>query len=432
MIDVSGSFECVSDDPVLGPALRQMADGKPFGPYADSRPHSLTGSLDTSDVMVSVELAVASGQQWLLGARVRPTLGAQANPEAMNVASGFWLALAPRAGASDWRVVRALDDGTFAGAPLRSGSLATSGDMSGAWLTARLDLRGSRAVGSLVVRGSATLLFNMDASGVANGEGFVGIGTGAFAYGAASFRNLVIAGASSTCDDTPAQGAFVTVETCDDGSNGQTFEFLVPPGGFSPANFTTSLITKADAWDEDCGARLAESDLPTRLQLCAANFSASLGGDTCGCAAFNGNGVPKASLDDVAPYLSVDLYVLQAPPLQLALSANTSLCLSIGGADAMTLFLDACAPAAAVPDEQLWWFERSFADGVLLSGPLHTQKNNWVVDQWSFGEDIGSTVKADGWNKGSNQIFGFPWPALRGIIRNAHFGTCLGACRPVT
>jgi hypothetical protein len=385
--------------------------------------------------MVSVDMAVAGGQQGLLGARVRPTLGAMAVPDAMNVAAGVWLVVSPRPGAIDWRVVRALDDATFAGAPLRSGSLATSGDMSGAWITARLDLRGPRAVGSLVVRGSASLLFNMDISAVPNGEGFVGIGTGAFVYGAASFRNLVVAGSTSTCDDTPAQGAFVTVETCDDGSNGQVFEFVIPPGGLLPSNFSaSSLIEKADAYGADCGPQLGAADLPTRTLLCAANFSASLGGgESCGCCAFNGNGVPKGSLADLAPNLSVDLYVLQLPPLQLALSANLSLCVSAtGGADNMTLFLDLCAPASAVPDEQLWWFERSFADGVILSGPLHTKKNGWVVDQWGFSEDLGATVKADGYNKGSNQLFSHAFPLLKGIIRNSHFGTCLGACRAVT
>ena len=430
MIDVSGSFECVVDD-ALGPCLRQAAQGRPAGPLADTRPHSLTGDLETQDAMVSVDMAVASGQQGLLGARVRPAFGALAGAEAMNVASGLWLVLAPRPGALAWSIVRALDDASF-GAPVRSGALATAGDLSGDWFTARLQLRGARAVGSVVIRGSASLLFNIDLAGAdfVNGEGFVGIGSGAFVAGAASFRNLVVSGTTTTCAAVPTQGSPVTVETCDDGSAGQVFELLLPPGGLVPANFSASVLPKTDAWDEDCGPKLTSVDLPSRIAECASNFSASLGAPgICGCSGFNGNGFPKARFDDLAPYNEVDLYVLQLPPLQLALSANTSLCVAIGGSDGMTLFLDACAPAGAVPEEQLWWFERSIADGVMMQGPLHVVKNSWVIDIWSFGEDVGSTVKADGYNKGSNQILTHPWPAMKGIIRDTQLGVCLGACR---
>ena len=216
---------------------------------------------------------------------------------------------------------------------------------------------------------------------------------------------------------------------CSDGTAGQTFELVAPAGGLSASAFTATRLPKLDAWSEDCGLSMSATDLPGRIAECAANFTAGGANGFCFCSGFNGNGYPKRDFIDIGPYDSVDLFVLQPPPMQLALSANLSLCLALGGSDNITLFLDACAPAASAPPEQLWQFERSIADGVTLSGPLHSATPNAVVDLWDFGENVGGTVKADGYNKGSNQIFTHPFPAMRGLIRSTQQGVCLGACR---
>ena len=120
--------------------------------------------------------------------------------------------------------------------------------------------------------------------------------------------------------------------------------------------------------------------------------------------------------------------MLQLPPLQLALSANLSLCLSVGGSDGVSLLLDACAPAGAAPLTQLFYFARTFADGVLLSGPLYSAVGGLVVDILSLSDDIGTSVRISGNERGSNQLFMHPWPAMRGIIRAPQMGVCLGAC----
>jgi len=431
MIDVNGAFECTTDDAALGPCLRQTAVGTPISPFGDTRPHSLTGDLDATDTAISVDVAVSAGNEALLGARISSGTTAVSNPGEMNVARGFWLRIAPRRGAVDWAVVAGLDAGSY-GAPVASGSVATGGaDLTGTWLTVRLQVRGTRAVGSLVIGGSAVLLFNADAS-FAPAAGFVGIGTGAFAAAAASFRNLAVSGTGTICDATPAQGAFVTVEVCNDGSAGQAFELVPPPGGlYNASAFSFTKLPKLDASGEDCGPLLSSSDVAGRLAECAANFSAGAAGadGSCVCSGFNGNGYPKARFEDLSPDDGVDLYVLQPPPMQLALSANLSLCVSLGGEDGITLFLDQCAPPASAPPQQLWWFERSIHDGVILSGPLHNGMPNSVVDLWGFGENVGSTVKADGFNKGANQILTHPFPAMRGLIRSTQQGVCLGACR---
>ena len=432
MIDVNGAFECTTDDAVLGPCLRQTASGAPISPFGDVRPHSLTGDLDATDASVSVDVAVAAGHQALVGARISSGTGAVSSPAAMNAARGLCLSIAPGPGAVDWAVLSGLDAGSF-GAPVASGSLATGGaDLTGTWITVRLQLRGARAVGSLAWAGgspsSAVLLFNMDAS-FAPAAGFVGIGAGAFVAGAASFRNLAISGTSTICDAMPAQGDFVTVETCDDGTAGQVFELVPPPGGlYNASGFSFTKLAKLDASDEDCGPVLSAQDVAGRLAACAANFSAR-GADGCVCGGWNGNGWPKARFEDLSPDDGVDLYVLQPPPMQLALSANTSLCVSLGGGDGITLFLDLCAPPASAPPQQLWWFERSIHDGVILSGPLHNGMPNAVVDLWDFGENIGQTVKADAFNKGCNQILTHPFPLMKGIVRSTQQGVCLGACR---
>ena len=433
MVDICGSFECVADS-ALGPCLQQTSSGRSIGPFRGSRPHSLTGDLDSADVVVTVDVAVASGQAGLLGARIK---SAQRTGQAMELASGLWVALQPSPGAIGWALVGDLSDASFA-SPILAGSVPTSRDFSGQWFTARLLLRGPRAVGSVVLDGSSVLLFNVDVnSSVGSEEGFIGLGAGNFVPGAASFRNLVIAGSTTTCDLVPPLGAPVTVEMCNDGAPGQVFEVVLPPeGALLPGNFSVSTIPRADAWRLDCGPKLASRDLAGRTLLCAANFTASLSGggsgDTCGCIAFNGNGVPKSSLADMAPYEKVDLFILQLPPLQLALSANTSLCLALGGADGISLVLAACAPAGAAPPTQTWAFSRLFRDGALTSGPLSSGTGEtpltFVLDVWGLSDDIGAQVRIGDYHRGSNQVFDHPFPAMKGIIRATQLGVCLGAC----
>ena len=126
--------------------------------------------------------------------------------------------------------------------------------------------------------------------------------------------------------------------------------------------------------------------------------------------------------------MKVDLYVLQLPPSQIKLSANTSLCLDLLNDQANpSLYLNACADPP-IPLSQLWTFERSIADGVYLSGPLGTQDGLRVADISGFSFEFDNPISADSYSMASSQIFTFPFPDNKGIIRASQMGLCLGAC----
>ena len=129
--------------------------------------------------------------------------------------------------------------------------------------------------------------------------------------------------------------------------------------------------------------------------------------------------------------MKVDLYVLQLPPSQIKLSANTSLCLDLLNDQANpSLYLNACADPSVgpIPLSQLWTFERSIADGVYLSGPLGTQDGLRVADISGFSFEFDNPISADSYSMASSQIFTFPFPDNKGIIRASQMGLCLGAC----
>ena len=321
VVDVTGALECVVDA-ALGPCLQATASGRPISPLGpDTRPHALLGDLDTRDVMVSVDVAVARGQAGLVGARIKSRRNRH-TADAMNNALGVWLVLRPGPGAVAWSVITTLDEESFSGAPLRAGAVATPGlDLTGQWFTARLQVRGTRAVASIVVPGGApVLLFNIQVGTFANKEGFVGLGAGDYVAGGVSFRNLAITGSTTTCDALPAQGAPVTVEMCNDGAAGQVFELVLPPGGVPPANFSASTLPKTDAWDSDCGPKLVATDVAGRTLECATNFSSTVGvGDACFCAGFNGSEyLPLSPPSLVSPHFTTpprpSHYPLPPPP----------------------------------------------------------------------------------------------------------------------
>lgn len=451
MTDISGAFE-ISADPLGGAAtvLTQKAGpGAPIGPYADYRPHTLTGDIDVTDCDVAVDaLLAASGSAALLGARVY-TFHAS-DPATLSASPGVWLRIsrADAAPALEWALLGALDAASYA-APVASGSMPLGAPAAG-WLTLRLVVRGGRATASVAPRagGGAVLLFSADVSAWAPRAGFVGFGTGSFTPGEASFRNLAIAAAATTCDALPLEGTPVEVEVCQDGSAGQMFELVLPPTT-AATDFSASLLPGYDAPDLDCGKFPVTGVQADLIRACADNYTAYLNGTappeaTCACAAVNSNGYGKSGTGDleVYGYGSVDLLVLQPPLGQLRLVANASLCLSDSGPDSDTLVLVACADNSAGPGaidpRQLFAFSRSIVSGSTLSGALFVERS-WpgpspapasasVVDVWDLSFDVDHVVRKGGWNAGSNQVFSFSWPAGAGLIRATHMEVCLGAC----
>jgi hypothetical protein len=113
MTDVSGAFE-IAVDPSR-PAttvLAQVASGRPVGaPYDGSRPHSITGDLDTTDADVAADvlLAQADGSAALLGAHVFTFHSA--TPSTLDAAPGIWLRVARHdAQTLSWALLSGLDD----------------------------------------------------------------------------------------------------------------------------------------------------------------------------------------------------------------------------------------------------------------------------------------------------------------------------------
>ena len=451
MTDVSGAFEIAADP--SRPAttvLAQVASGRPVGaPYDGTRPHSITGDLDTTDADVAADvlLAQADGSAALLGAHVFTFHSA--TPSTLDAAPGIWLRVARRdAQTLSWALLSGLDDARYL-APVSAGDLPLGAPLGAAsWLRLRLVVRGNRSVGYVSVDGGASLLlFSADVGAWAPRAGFFGVGTGSYTPNEAVFRSLSINAAATTCDAAPAEGAPVEVEMCQARSAGQTFELWLPRDTAAGA-FSYSSIPSFDAPDEDCGK--FGSDSSTWLGACAGNYTAVLNGSVapgsgCSCVAWNSNGYGKAAFSDLEVYAygSVSLNVLQPPLGQLRLSANTSLCLAVGAADGGALVLAACADDAvggAIPLSQLFGLSRSLlVDGATLGGPLLFGQDqpgpapvpggSPCVDVWNLSVDVDHAVRQGSWNSGSNQIFSFPWGVRAPmLVRAPHMEVCLGAC----
>jgi hypothetical protein len=211
--------------------LAQVASGRPVGaPYDGSRPHSITGDLDTTDADVAADvlLAQADGSAALLGAHVFTFHSA--TPSTLDAAPGIWLRVARHdAQTLSWALLSGLDDARYL-APVSAGDLPLGAPLGAAsWLRLRLVVRGNRSVGYVSVDGGASLLlFSADVGAWAPRAGFFGVGTGSYTPNEAVFRSLSINAASTTCDAAPAEGAPVEVEMCQAGSAGQTFELWLP------------------------------------------------------------------------------------------------------------------------------------------------------------------------------------------------------------
>jgi hypothetical protein len=397
---------------------------------------------------VEALLAQADGSAALLGAHVFTFHSA--TPDTLDAAPGIW-ARVSRAGAQTlaWALLGGLDDARY-NSPLLTGEVQLGTPLGAAtWLKMRLVVRGGRAVASVAVGlgSSPTLLFsaNADALGLP-AAGFFGLGTGSFTPLEASFRNLNVSVAATTCDSVPAEGAAVEVEMCQSGSPGEMFEMWLPRST-AAADFSYTTLPSYDAPDLDCGGKLA-GDASVWGAVCADNLTAALNGTAppgaCACTAFNSNGYPKAAISDLEVYAygTVALNVMQPPLGQLRLSANTSLCISASGPDGNNLVLAACsddADAGLIDPRQLFGFSRSIVDSAAVCGPMMLSANQKgpsmvpsgspCVDVWDLSFDVDHVVRQGSWNSGSNQIFSFPLsfksPAL---IRAPQMDVCLGAC----
>jgi hypothetical protein len=437
MMDINGVFECATDL-LLGMVLKQTAEGVPI-PAGDTRPHTITGDFDTINVDVRVDAYIPGGCSAMIGANINPYPsegGAQ-----LNIAAGLWLVVQPvPENTLFWKLVTGLDTTSYE-IPVRSGEIILDRPLE-SWVTLRLIVRDGKAIGTVSVSPTldnnvssvleSILLFTLDISNGYMKSGFVGFGSGEFVSGT-SFRNFNVTNSATTCSAVPVETQPVLAQMCQSGSAGQVFEISLqtPP---EPSSFGYDLISKYDSWDEDCGPIFPSQIIGDMLQACATNYSAGIAlGASCSCSGFNSNGYPKGRFDDINPYylMKVDLYVLQLPPSQIKLSANTSLCLDLLNDQANpSLYLNACADPSVgpIPLSQLWTFERSIADGVYLSGPLGTQDGLRVADISGFSFEFDNPISADSYSMASSQIFTFPFPDNKGIIRASQMGLCLGAC----
>ena len=313
MTDVSGAFEIAADPSRPSTTvLAQVASGRPVGaPFeVASRPHSVTGDLDTTDcdVAADVLLAQADGAAALLGAHVFTFHSA--TPETIDAAPGVWLRVARRdAQTLAWALVAGLDDARY-NAPVSAGEVPLGAPLGAAsWLRMRLVLRAARAVGYVSVGGGASvLLFSADVGTWAPRAGFFGIGTGGYTPFEAAWRALEIVAANTTCDAAvPAEGAPVEVEMCQSGAAGQMFELWLPRDT-TAAGFSYSTIPFFDAPDEDCGLAPLPPPSTAWAGACADNLTAVLngsapsGGGACTCVAWNSNGWAKQSFTDLEVY----------------------------------------------------------------------------------------------------------------------------------
>lgn len=437
MMDVNGAFEC-STDPLLGMVLRQTVESAPI-PEGDTRPHTITGDLSTINVDVRVDAYIPGGCSAMLGANINPYPGGGSTQ--LNAAAGLWLVVQPvPENTLYWKLVKGLDMMSYE-SPVRSGEIFLAGPLEG-WVTLRLIVRDGRAIGTVSISPSLDgnisnvqdniLLFSLDISNGFMNSGYVGFGTGEFVSGT-SFRNFNATNSATTCSAVPVETQPLNVQMCQTGSAGQVFEISLQTP-LEPSSFGYDLISKYDSWSEDCGDIFPSLIPGDMLLACATNYSAGIvNGASCSCTGFNSNGYPKSRYDDINPYylMNVNLYILQLPPSQIKLSANTSLCIDLLNDQANpSLYLNVCADPSVgpIPLSQLWTFERSIADGVYLSGPLRTQDGLRVADLSGISFELDNPVLADDYTMKSSQIFTFPFPEMKGIIRASQIGVCLGAC----
>lgn len=439
MTDVNGAFECTTDL-LLGMVLKQTVDSAPI-PTGDTRPHTLTGDFDTINVDVRIDAYIPTGCSALLGANIDPyALGGSTQ---MNSAAGVWLVVQPISDENKllWKLVKGLDTTSYT-IPVLYGEIPLQATFENG-VTLRLIVRDNRAIGTVSILpaldGNLTnvqeniLLFSTDITSEFTQSGFVGFGTGEFVSGTC-FRNFNITNSLTTCSAIPIEKQLITVEMCQTNSPGQMFE-ISPPTNLEPSSFGYDMIHQYDAWSEDCGPIFSSLDPKDMLLACATNYSAGIVNDaTCTCTGFNSNGYPKNRYDDINPYylMQVDLYILQLPPCQIKLTANKSLCLDLlYDTTDPSLYLNACADETMgpIPDSQLWTFEHSIADGVYLSGPLRNRDGLKVADISGISFELDNPVRATTYTMGSNQIFNFPYPDNKGLIRATQMGICLGACQ---
>jgi hypothetical protein len=304
-VDVNGAFECEESFADGRTQLSQTSSGPPIGYYSDTRPHTLTGDVNTVDMDVAVDvylpsiaLDAGSYSPALLGARINPwnltkKHGILMTPaKAMSYAPGVWLAvgpLIPRGTGLHWRLLSALDDASW-NAPVAQGDSKAVLTL-GAWGTLRLAVRGSRAiatwkesaVGAKGLRGGAALLFSLDIS--TNPDfptaGFMGLGTGDFSEGVA-FRNFFVGGTSNTCSAVPAAGPRLTIQLCQSGVAGLSFTFF--PIDHVTGNNVYTCIKNFDAESEDSGPQM-KGGIEDFMLGCNMNGT--------NCVGFNSNGWPK-------------------------------------------------------------------------------------------------------------------------------------------
>jgi len=472
LVDVTGSFQCTDKLPVAPLVLAQVADGFPIGigPDRDSRPHSLTGDLNMVDVDVSVSFAITSTfvtgtalySTALLGARVSPfnvTASGTDPVVAMDTAPGVWLLATTDGQFLSWKLVLGLSPSLYA-QPVAQG-VTKAPFLLDRWATLRLIVRGRLAAGTFyqdpntpssstahnananATRPDDSLLFMLDVAVLgAPSSGFLGIGSGEYFAGGVAFSDLNVRNTTGTCDGVPLENAQIAMEECQVGAPGLTFSFQrVDP---NDANVGYNVFVGYDAEDEDTPGRtpLPGNTIDAYKAACTAMPE---------CVAFNGNGWPKARLDDISPTGLTDLYVKQLPSGHLVLSANASLCATRDDGPATPILKLAACDATGTNVDQLFTIELTTTDGQWLTGPIASVRDNKVWDVYYSGESVDTQINVYGcvraarvpgtrlalpqgltprppfprsYTHGANQYFVLD----NGLIRVIQLGQCAGAC----
>ena len=234
-VDLAGSFECVLDRDWGTPeyVLRQATFEAPISRWRDTRPHTIVGDAQWTDV----DLRVTFLLPWATDAAlfgVRATSWNASQSEAtMQALPGVWVFV----NTTGWGVVQALTDASLSHPYAFRAHAAGAGVASGAWHKVRVVARGD----ALVVAFDGVLAGRVDVPFSAGfpTAGYVALGTGGYEE-FVLFNDLAVSALASTCSAVPPEGAQAFIDQCAAGAPGQRFTFAAsadraPSGSFALA-----------------------------------------------------------------------------------------------------------------------------------------------------------------------------------------------------
>ena len=228
--DISGSFECVLDTDWGTPerVLRQATFERPISRWRDTRPLSIVGDAQWTDVDLRVTFLLPwSTDAALFGVRATSFNSSQTEVTLLNL-PGVWVLV----NTTGWLVAQGVSDAALAHPVFYRAHAPGARVAAGTWHSVRLVAHGAVLV--VAIDGAVVGRIDVPFSAGFPTAGYVGIGTGDYEQ-FVLFNSLSVEAAATTCSGVAADGAQVFVEQCAAGSSGQTFDFVPsadrPPSG---------------------------------------------------------------------------------------------------------------------------------------------------------------------------------------------------------